>query len=427
MIGKHAKRKPVICSLAGIYTANAFNPGAVVVIHAPRACSHLIAGALPYLKERYRKSGRKLPYDMGNYYVTGLTDKEAIFGGEQKLEECLRAVIKARHPEYIMVAGGCVAGVIGDNLEAVCRLVEEETKVPVLFTDGSGFMNDTESDPYLLTTKLLIEKFSPLKRTKEKDKTVVLLGEQPINNKAFVNSCINRLFHYFGFQDVLFPIAGMEISEFPMLNRVSLAVAGRGQSNKRKEIHAYTRFFAETLGIPYNLDNLPETPEEVYAYLRKTGELLGEPFLAEKAIEQEKAMIQETVADCAPVFQKNTCLLAFVFSYDFAMPERVVALLESAGIRISGFILLPEMAGAESQKYRNALQGYGKPVYTEEEYLQEKAQRKIEDFVITIIEKPYFAKQFITTKRHIGAAGICDYWKQLKTFLESDRRMFHEE
>ena len=395
MIGKHAKRKPVICNLAGIYTANAFNPGAVVVIHAPRACSHLIAGALPYLKERYRKSGRKLPYDMGNFYVTGLTDKEAIFGGEQKLEECLRAVIKARHPKYIMVAGGCVAGVIGDNLEAVCRLIEEETKVPVLYTDGSGFMNDTENDPYLLTTKLLIEKFSPLKRTKEKDKTVVLLGEQPINNKAFVNSCINRLFHYFGFQDVLFPIAGMKISDFPMLNRVSLAVAGRGQSNKRKEIYAYTRFFAETLGIPYNLDNLPETPEEV--------------------------------ADCAPVFQNNTCLLAFVFSYDFAMPERIVALLESAGIRISGFILLPEMAGAESQKYRNALQGYGKPVYTEEEYLQEKTQRKLEDFVITIIEKPYFAKQFITTKRHIGAAGICDYWKQLKTFLESDRRMFHEE
>ena len=171
----------------------------------------------------------------------------------------------------------------------------------------------------------------------------------------------------------------------------------------------------------------PETPEEVYAYLRKTGDLLEEPLLAEKAVEQEKAMIQETAADCAPVFQNNTCLLAFVFSYDFAMPERIVALLESAGIRISGFILLPEMAGAESQKYRNALQGYGKPVYTEEEYLQEKTQRKLEDFVITIIEKPYFEKQFITTKRHIGAVGICDYWKQLKTFLESDRRMFHEE
>ena len=209
----------------------------------------MIAGALPYLKERYRKSGRKLPYDMGNFYVTGLTDKEAIFGGEQKLEECLRAVIKARHPKYIMVAGGCVAGVIGDNLEAVCRLVEEETKIPVLYTDGSGFMNDTESDPYLLTTKLLIEKFSPLKRTKEKDKTVVLLGEQPINNKAFVNSCINRLFHYFGFQDVLFPIAGMKISEFPMLNRVSLAVAGRGSPTSGKRFKHSPSFLRKRLGF----------------------------------------------------------------------------------------------------------------------------------------------------------------------------------
>ena len=89
MIGKYAKRKPVICNLAGIYTANAFNPGAAVVIHSPWACSHLIAGTLPYLKERYRKSGGLRPFDGSNFYVTGLTDKEAIFGGEKRLEECL--------------------------------------------------------------------------------------------------------------------------------------------------------------------------------------------------------------------------------------------------------------------------------------------------------------------------------------------------
>ena len=90
MIGNYAKRKPVICNLAGRYTANAFNPGAVVVIHAPRACSHLIAGTLPYLKERYRKSGGRIPFNGTNFYITDLTDKEAIFGGEKKLEECLR-------------------------------------------------------------------------------------------------------------------------------------------------------------------------------------------------------------------------------------------------------------------------------------------------------------------------------------------------
>ena len=427
MIGKYAKRKPVICNLAGIYTANAFNPGAVVVIHAPRACSHLIAGSMPYLKERYRKSGGQVPFDYSNLYVTGLTDKEAIFGGEQKLEKCLRDVIAVRQPSYIMVAGGCVAGVIGDDIEAVCRRGEKDTGTPILHTDGSGFMNDTESDPYTLTTRLLLEKFAPLKPTEARNKTVVILGEQPINNKKSVTDCINRLFRYFGLQDVLYPIGGMSLSEFPALNRVSLALAGRGQSNKRKEIHAFTRQFAETLGIPYNLDHLPETPREVCAYLRKTGELLDEPYLAEQAVEQEMKRIQAAAAECRPVFQKHRCLLAFVFSYDFAMPERMIELLEAAGVPIAGFILLPEMAEAESVKYRNALQEYGKPIYTEEDYLKQKSSEKIADFAISIIEKPYFEKQFITTKRHIGAAGICDFWQQLKQFLKRDRRMYYED
>ena len=127
------------------------------------------------------------------------------------------------------------------------------------------------------------------------------------------------------------------------------------------------------------------------------------------------------------MFQKHTCLLAFVFSYDFAMPERTVELIESAGITIPAFILLPEMSEKEKEKYRKALARYGKPIYTEEEYLQMKDRNAVGDFVITIIEKPYFAKQFITIKRHIGAAGICDFWQQLKRFLELDRRMFHEE
>ena len=427
MIGKYAKRKPVMCNLTGIYSANAFNPGSVVVIHAPRPCSHIIAGFLPYLKERYKRSGGKLPFENNNLFVTGLNDKEAIFGGEQKLEECLRTVAEVRHPSYIMVAGGCVAGVIGDDIEAVCRRVEKDTKIPILHTDGSGFMNDTESDPYTLTTRLLIEKFSPLQKPAVREKKAVILGELYINNHRSVTACINRLFRYFGFQEVLFPLGGMPVSEYPSLNRVSLALAGRGQSNKKREIYAYTQYFAEQLGIPYNLDNLPETPSEVYAYLRKTGGLLGEPELADQAVAQEKALIQAAVADCAPVFQKHTCLLAFVFSYDFAMPERTVELIESAGITIPAFILLPEMSEKEKEKYRKALARYGKPIYTEEEYLQMKDRNAVGDFVITIIEKPYFAKQFITIKRHIGAAGICDFWQQLKRFLELDRRMFHEE
>ena len=424
MIGKYTKRKIIHCNLIGLYTASAFNPGAAIVLHAPRSCSHIIAGALPAMRERYLKSGRFLSYEQDNLYVTGLSDNEAIFGGEKKLEECLRDIAEVRRPSYIMVAGGCVAGVIGDDIGSVCKKVEAETGIPILHTEGSGFMNDEENDPYIVTTKLLIEKFSPLKRSEERDKTVVILGELAVNNNRFVTECIHKLFAYFGFTNVLFPLAGMEISDFYLLNRASLAIAGKGQLNKKREIHAYTRFFAEKLGIPYNLDELPETPAEVYAYLKHTGGLLGKPALAGKAVEQEKALMQSVIEECKPVFRNKTCIVSFIFSYAYAKPERLIELIESAGLQISGFVFMPEMPDVERKKYLEALGKYEKPVFTEAEYLNRETS---EDFVITAVEKPYFAKQFIMTKRHIGAKGICDFWKQVKIFLELDRRMFYEE
>ena len=85
---------------------------------------------------------------------------------------------------------------------------------------------------------------------------------------------------------------------------------------------------------------------------------------------------------------------------------------------------MPEMADIEKKKYKKALQAYGKPLYTEQEYLQLK---HTEDMVLTVSEKTYFGKQFIITKRHIGATGICDFWRQLKHFAESGRRVYHEE
>ena len=423
MIGKYTKRKTIHCNLIGIYTASVFNPGAAIVIHAPRSCSHIIASALPAMRERYLKSNQNLPFSSDNLYVTGLSDKEAIFGGEKKLEECLSDVAKTR-PSYIMVAGGCVAGVIGDDIDAVCRKVEEETGVPILHTEGSGFMNDEEMDPHIFTTRLLIEKFSPPEKSSVRDKAVVILGELAVNNNKSVQKNIQTLFRYFGIQKVYFPLAGMPVSDYPLLNRVSLAIAGRGQLNKKREIRSYTKHFAEQLEIPYNLDDLPETPTEVYSYLRKTGNLLNEPILAEKAVEQEKTLIKSAIRECGPVLKDKKCLVVFVFSYAYALPERLIELIQEVGLGISGFMLMPEMADMEKEKYRTALARYEKPIYTEGEYLQRGAG---EDFVITIAEKPYFPRQFIVTKRHIGADGICDFWRQLKQFVESGRRMFHEE
>ena len=73
-------------------------------------------------------------------FVTGISDKEAIFGGEKILRQCLLDISQMENVQYIVVVPGCTAGVIGDDVEAVCKDVEEKTKLPIIVVSGAGFM-----------------------------------------------------------------------------------------------------------------------------------------------------------------------------------------------------------------------------------------------------------------------------------------------
>lgn len=424
MIGKYTKSKTIHCNLIGIYTANAYIPNTAIIIHTPRSCSHIVHSATALLKERYLRSAQLQPYCGDNLFVTCMNDNDAIFGGEARLEECIRDVIEVKRPEYVMVVGGCVAGVIGDDIASVCHKVEQETQVPIFNINGAGFMSDEEDDPYIMTTELLIDRFMERKSQPAPKDRVVILGELAVNNKKSVMEHIDKLFKYFGFNKVLYPIGGMQVKDFNELNRAALAVAGKGQLNKKKRIHEYTRSFGEKMDIPYMLADLPETPTELRNYITTVAEKLGQPQKAKEILAQEEAMLESTKKACAPQLQNKGCVLTFMYSYSYALPERLIETVQASGMEIKGFLLMPEMADVEKALYREKLASYKVPILTEEEYLSSPLQ---EELVISAFEKPYFKKEFLTMAKHVGAAGICSFWQQLNDFVASNRRMGHEE
>ena len=84
MIKKTNRKKVIHCNLNDIYMSVAFNKGIVVVLHAPKSCSHIVYNALldswRRIALRYHK---KLPALNDNLFVTGISDKETIFGTEK--------------------------------------------------------------------------------------------------------------------------------------------------------------------------------------------------------------------------------------------------------------------------------------------------------------------------------------------------------
>ncbi|MFZ5798304.1 MAG: nitrogenase component 1, partial [Thermodesulfobacteriota bacterium] len=104
---------------------------ALHLVHGPIGCAVYtwdIRGALSSGPELHRLS-----------FSTDLQERDVIFGGEKKLRAALIELIARHQPKAAFVYSTCIVGLIGDDLEAVCRSVQVETGIPVLPVQSEGF------------------------------------------------------------------------------------------------------------------------------------------------------------------------------------------------------------------------------------------------------------------------------------------------
>jgi len=104
---------------------------ALHLVHGPIGCAAYtwdIRGALSSGPELHRLS-----------FSTDLQEKDVIFGGEKKLYRALTELIDRHHPKAAFVYSTCIVGIIGDDLEGVCRKVANEKGIPVLPVQSEGF------------------------------------------------------------------------------------------------------------------------------------------------------------------------------------------------------------------------------------------------------------------------------------------------
>ena len=112
---------------------------ALHLIHGPIGCASYtwdIRGALSSGPQLHRMS-----------FSTDLKENDIIFGGEKKLYMALVKLIDMYHPNAAFVYATCIIGIIGDDIDSVCRRVSEEKGIPVLPVHSEGFKG-TKKDGY---------------------------------------------------------------------------------------------------------------------------------------------------------------------------------------------------------------------------------------------------------------------------------------
>lgn len=120
---------------------------AVHLVHGPIGCAAYtwdIRGALSSGPELHRQS-----------FCTDLHEQEIIHGGEKKLKAAIDTLIERYSPGAVFVYATCIVGIIGDDINAVCKAASKENGIPVIPVHSEGFRG-TKKDGYKAACEALL-------------------------------------------------------------------------------------------------------------------------------------------------------------------------------------------------------------------------------------------------------------------------------
>jgi nitrogenase molybdenum-cofactor synthesis protein NifE len=121
---------------------------ALHLIHGPIGCAAYtwdIRGALSSGPELHRLS-----------FSTDLQEKDVIFGGERKLYASVSELIDKYKPNAAFIYSTCIVGVIGDDVESVCRMIQSEKGIPVIPVQAPGFQG-SKKDGYKVACEAIFK------------------------------------------------------------------------------------------------------------------------------------------------------------------------------------------------------------------------------------------------------------------------------
>jgi nitrogenase molybdenum-cofactor synthesis protein NifE len=255
---------------------------AVHLIHGPVGCAVYtwdIRGALSSGPEIHRNS-----------FTTDLREKHVIFGGEKKLEESLNELLDKYKPKAAFVYSTCIVGVIGDDVEAVCRKVSKENGIDVIPVMAEGFQG-TKKDGYKIACEAIAGLVGTSDSIKVKPHTINILGDFNLAGELWM---LSDYYQRMGI-DILATITGDgRIEKIRNAHKASLNVVQCSGSM----IHL-AKHMKEKYGIPYikvsyfGIEDMSDALYEVANF-----------FKSDVLLEKAANLVRDEVKDLNSCFSK---------------------------------------------------------------------------------------------------------------------------
>nr|WP_320189945.1 nitrogenase iron-molybdenum cofactor biosynthesis protein NifE [uncultured Desulfobacter sp.] len=237
---------------------------ALHLIHGPIGCASYtwdIRGAQSSGPELHRMS-----------FSTDLSETDIIYGGEKKLKKALLELIEKYSPKAAFIYCTCIVGIIGDDVDAVCRQVEEETNIPVIAVHSEGFKG-TKKDGYKAACDAL---FSLIERNPAPQATIPdsinIMGEFNIGGETWI---IKKYYEAMGVKVVSVITGDGRVEEVQQAKNAALNVVQCSGS-----VTHLAKQMEKEYGIPFTrvsyfgIEDTSEALYKVAVHFKKNAEIL---------------------------------------------------------------------------------------------------------------------------------------------------------
>ena len=292
---------PLACdnnSLAGAVSQRAcVYSGARVVLNPVTDAVHLVHGPIGCAGYTWDIRGAKSSGIETNRssFSTDMKEIDVVFGGEKKLSNAIDELVGIYHPPVVFVYSTCIVGIIGDDLESVCKTASKKHNIPVIPVKSEGFKGN-KSDGYKAACdalKQLIkrpEEKKPEEGPEVKKPKINILGDFNVAGDVWL---VKPLFERMGIE-VIVSMTGDSTAE--SISRAAEADLNLVQCSGSMTYLA--KWMQKEYEIPYQTISFFGI-EDISIALRKTAEYFGSEEMkkiAEEILETETNRIMPEIS-----------------------------------------------------------------------------------------------------------------------------------
>lgn len=254
---------------------------ALHLVHGPIGCAAFtwdIRGSLSSGPQLHRLS-----------FSTDLQENEVIYGGEKKLYESLVELIDKYQPKGAFVYATCIVGIIGDDVDAVCKKVSGEKGIPVIAVHSEGFKG-TKKDGYKAACEALYKLIGTddksLNDEAEYEYSINILGEFNLAGEAWM---IKKYYESMGIKVVSVMTGDGRIDEIRKSYKASLNVVQCSGS-----MTGLAKMMEKGFGIPFirvsyfGIEDMTSALYDVARFFKNDPEIMKR---AKEIVREEVAVI----------------------------------------------------------------------------------------------------------------------------------------